>query len=468
VNFENPGGNEMAHDKKDESKSAEEDSRHPLSILGGGPGGLAVGFYARKRSIPFTIYEEAHWVGGNCITLQHGDFFFDSGAHRFHDKIPEVTEEIKELMGDDLKKVSVPSQIYYRKKFVDFPLSPLNLIKNLGLFTFFIAGLEVLRARMWLKEPEKNFEKFALYTYGKIIANLFLLNYSEKLWGAPCNQLSRNISGNRMKGLNLKTFLREAILGGKAKTEHLDGSFYYPKRGGIGCIMDRLEEFCGKDNIQTKSRVDKILHNHNRIEAIEINGKEVINTYNVVSTLPISYLLKNLEPPPPKEIVELAGSLHFRNMVLVAIFLDMESVTSAATIYFPGRHFLFTRLYEPNNRNTNMSPPEKTSLIMEIPCQNEDDLWAMKDDELIHLVSSQLIEIGLIHENKILDAEVVRMKNAYPLLELGFEEKIKVIYSYLKSFENLRISGRNGKFLYTHIHDMIKFGKEIVDEYPFR
>ena len=70
-------------------------------------------------------------------------------------------------------------------------------------------------------------------------------------------------------------------------------------------------------------------------------------------------------------------------------------------------------------------------------------------------------------EDKIIDAVVNRMSDAYPILEIGFEEKIEHIFSYLTTFKNLRISGRNGKFLYTHVHDMMKFGKDIIDEYPF-
>ena len=115
-----------------------------------------------------------------------------------------------------------------------------------------------------------------------------------------------------------------------------------------------------------------------------------------------------------------------------------------------------------------MSPPGKTSVVLEIPCQEGDRLWTMKEDKLIRVVRSQLIDTGLIHENKIMDAVVIRMNNAYPILELGFEEKIQGIFTFLNRFENLKISGRNGKFLYTHVHDMLKFGKEIVDEYPFR
>ena len=119
-----------------------------IAILGGGPAGLAVGYFAKKKNFPFTIYEEADHLGGNCITLKHGNFSFDSGAHRLHDKDPEMTAELKSLLGDDLMKIEVPSQIYHNGRFIDFPLSPLNLLLGLGLITSFRATLSLLKAKL--------------------------------------------------------------------------------------------------------------------------------------------------------------------------------------------------------------------------------------------------------------------------------------------------------------------------------
>ena len=53
-----------------------------ITILGAGPAGLAVGYYAQKNGLPFRIYEANNCIGGNSITLKHGDFLFDSGAHQ--------------------------------------------------------------------------------------------------------------------------------------------------------------------------------------------------------------------------------------------------------------------------------------------------------------------------------------------------------------------------------------------------
>jgi protoporphyrinogen oxidase len=104
-----------------------------------------VGYYASKRGLPFMLYEARDRVGGNCTTLKHGDFLFDSGAHRFHDRDEGITREVKELLGADLKTVNVPSKIYYKGRLVSFPLAPLDLARNLGLCTFVKVGLEILR-----------------------------------------------------------------------------------------------------------------------------------------------------------------------------------------------------------------------------------------------------------------------------------------------------------------------------------
>ena len=115
-----------------------------LTILGGGPAGLSAGFYAKKSGIPFRIYEASNRIGGNSITFQNGEFYYDSGAHRFHDKIPAVTEDIMKIMGNEMQLIDASSKIYYNGKFVDFPLSPLNLLMNYGLFSSIKSVFEIL------------------------------------------------------------------------------------------------------------------------------------------------------------------------------------------------------------------------------------------------------------------------------------------------------------------------------------
>ena len=261
-----------------------------FTILGGGPAGLAIGFYAQSSGLRFRIYEAQDRVGGNCITLQRGDFRFDSGAHRFHDKDPQVTAEIKQLLGHDLRKIEVPSQIWQAGRFYDFPIAPLNLMKTLGPVNFGKAALSLVRGRLGRRAEQGSFEDFAVHAYGADIASRFLLNYSEKLWGAPCARLSPAICGARLKGLGLASLLIEARFGRRARTQHLDGAFYYPRQG-YGAIVESLAEACGRKTIHLESRVTRIFHAGERITAVEINEQEYLPVDELACTLPLGLVL---------------------------------------------------------------------------------------------------------------------------------------------------------------------------------
>ncbi|MBI3307973.1 MAG: FAD-dependent oxidoreductase [Candidatus Melainabacteria bacterium] len=441
-------------------------SHKQISVLGGGPAGLASGYFASKKGYDLSIYEANSSIGGNAITFQYGDFLYDSGAHRFHDKDPEVTEEVKLLLGDDLHRIDVPSQIYHEGRFIDFPISPLNLLSNIGMKTFIIALREIVHERLFGQDVRdiKSLYEHACKKYGFTLADKFLLNYSEKLWGSSCNNLSHKVSGSRIKGLDLTTFITEAFLGKKAKTRHLDGAFYYPAFG-IGMITDKLADACGKENIYLNSKITKVFHDFQAINAIEINGKKIVELKDteIISTLPVSLFINLLEPLPDKHFLDLVNKLKFRSLLLIGLFLNKESVTQNSSVYFPDKDFPFTRVYEPRNRSKQMSPPGKTSLIVELPCSPHDKIWKMKDSDIVHVVASKLFKVHGISHKEVIGSTVKRMNNAYPILEVEVEDIVHHCIDFLNRFKNLRITGRNGKFLYTHLHDMIRFGKDVID-----
>jgi protoporphyrinogen oxidase len=434
--------------------------RH-LTILGGGPAGLAAGYWARKHGLSCTIVEASRSVGGNCRTVLRGGFAFDTGAHRLHDRNPAVTGEIRRLPGAELRRVDVGSQIFHNGRLLDFPLSPLNLASTLEASVFLKAMGEILYSVSFHHQGDDSFESFALNTYGKEIAESFLLNYSQKLWGLPCHRLSATVAGKRMSGLSLGALLREALLGKSAKTRHLDGAFYYPRRG-IGAIMEALAAACGRDNILTGSRVTALHHDGRGVRAVRVNGRRTIETDLVVGTLRLDRMVRMMDPPLPDRIAGLAERLRYRNLRLAMFALNKESVTGAATVYYPSPEFPFTRMYEPKNRSRSMAPPGKTSLAVELPCQQDDFLWGLSPDELIRLTSIYLVKLGWIRESEIIGAWAERVHDAYPVLELGCEQQAAKIRTHLEGFENLTLCGRNAEFAYAHIHDVLESARKVV------
>lgn len=433
-----------------------------LKILGGGPAGLAVGYYAKKSGLPFHIYEAGGAVGGNCRTLRWGDFLFDTGAHRLHDKDPDVTHEIRRLLGKDLLQVHAPSQIRWRGRFVDFPLSPYDLLRKLDRRTLVRIGAQVLRQRSRRHPPASNFRELALGAYGETLAEMFLLNYSNKLWGEETDRLSPGVAGKRLRGLDLKTFLIEAIGGKRRKDAHLDGAFYYPKYG-IGMIFEKVTDVIGAENISCHTRVTGLVHEHGRLRRIVLNGSTELEVDTVVSTLPLPLALGMLRPRPPAELLETALSMRFRHLVLGVFLVDRPRLSANASIYFPGDQ-PYTRLYECKNRSPHMAPAEQTAIALEIPCRPGDEYWTMDDARLQRELQESLTTGGLLREEEVLAFRSYRVPFAYPVLEVGFEEKVRRIAEYLTSFENVHLLGRSAQFQYSHIHDMFRLARETIGE----
>ena len=443
-----------------------------IHILGGGPAGLTTGYYAKKHNLNFTIFEAGDHAGGNCRTLkikgancrsrdlQSGDFRFDTGAHRFHDKDPQVTEEVKNLLGNDLLRVAAPSEIFFEGKFYRFPLLLSDLIEKLETKTLLKIAWEKLYSTR--EKDAENFAEFVINQYGKTLAEHFLLNYSEKLWGQPPHKLSTAISGNRLKGLDLRSFLRSTVLGTPQNPTHLDGSFFYP-RHGIGMISDKLCESIENRHIKLKHRVSRLIHNGGRIERIVLNDDMEIPATTVINTLPLTLSVRMLEPAAPLELREVADKIKYRHLVLCVFCLNRDTFSSNASLYFPSEEFPFTRLYEPKNRSPEMAPKGQTVVVLELPCYSDDALWNMSEATLQTEVWEALRCVKPLFPEEVIHYQTYRLPFAYPVLEVGFEENVARLVRYFERFENLYLTGRSSLFRYLHLHDLFKAGKEVVE-----
>lgn len=432
-----------------------------IHILGSGPAGLTAGYYAKKQHLNFIIYEAGSMVGGNCRTIKLGDFRFDTGAHRFHDKDPVVTAEVKNLLGDDLLSVDAPSEIFFDDKFYRFPLELTDLIDKLGYRSLLKIAWDKLHSN-GIREID-NFEALALRRYGKTLAEKFLLNYSKKLWGLPTHHLSTAISGNRLKGLDLWSFLKSTLFGTPKNPVHLDGTFFYPKYG-IGMIPEKLFTSIGKENVRLQHGVSRIIHKNGRIDRIILNDAVEIQTGIVINTLPLPLSLRILDPPPPSALISIADNIKYRHLILCVYCLKGGTFSQNASLYFPSEEFPFTRLYEPKNRSSYMAPENKTVVVLEIPCFRDEEIWQKSDRDLNRTVWEGLCRVKSLKEDDIVHFQTFKLPFAYPVLEVGYEENVKRLVDYFKRFENLYLTGRSSLFKYVHLHDLFRAGKEVVEQ----
>ncbi len=439
--------------------------KNKVDIIGAGPSGLSVGYFGKKKGISVRIHESSENIGGNCRTIKMGDFRFDTGAHRFHDKISIITNEIKQLMGKDLLKVNNPSKIYFEGRMIDFPLNFQSVVKNLKLpeilSIFFENAFNIFNKKC----DYENFEQLAYGKYGKTLSNLFLINYTEKLWGNKARKLQTTISGNRLKDLNIQSMIFDMIFK-RSKPRHFEGSFYYPKFG-YGTIFEKMADFIEYENINLNSKVNRIFHDEKNIKEIECENGKTIEVLNVINTMPITSIFKTLNPSPPQHLIDKANNFKFRNLKLCIFTLDFPSLSNNASIYFPNKSISITRICEPKNRSLNMAPKDKTSIVVEIPYSIGDNIASMDDQEIITMVKFSLIKENLIKNSDVIDFKVFTIKNAYPILQIGQKENISELINYLQSFKNHQLIGRNIEFSYLHTHKIMYKAKAIIEKLSY-
>jgi protoporphyrinogen oxidase len=445
-----------------------ETGRDEVLVLGAGPAGLAAGWRLAERGRAFRVLEAAPFWGGCARTLRTGPFAWDSGPHRFHDRDPEATRRVTKLLAGDLREVNAPSRILWQGRFVDFPLRPLQALLGggLGRSVRAVASLLANRIRRGASGTEEpaDFASWAIAHFGRPVAESFLIPFSEKLWGLPAAELSPEIAGRRLPGFSFVALLREAVFGAR-RSAHLEGRFLYP-RGGYGRIADAMAARAGAERIELGARVTGLLGEGDAIAAVryERDGERLEATGQaVVSTLPVTALIRMLEPAPPADALGAAARLRFRDLVLVFIALDQESVSDAACTYFPDRDLEFTRIHEPRNRCREMSPPGKTSLVVEMPCFEGDAVFSREDADLARGVVERLAAFGLFDPARVEATEVVRLRRAYPVYARDYGRTLAPVLAHLERYRNLRSIGRGGSFFYGHVHDFVSEGTAAVD-----
>ncbi len=439
-------------------------------ILGGGLTGLSAGYKLTKSGASTEIFEQASAVGGLSRTIRTNGFSFDLGGHRFFTKKPEIDALIRNLMGGELISVPRHSKIFLRNNYFDYPLKPMNALFGMGIPTTikivedYIA--EKLK-RLRHSPPQLSLEDWVVANFGRTMFDIYFKEYSEKVWGIDCKRISADWVAQRITGLSLGGAIRNAFFKFSGRNiPSLVDSFSYPQLG-IGRLADRLRQEIENHNaVYTGFPIVKIKHSRSVIDSIETGGRQGSHyaSGNVfISSIPITTLVRLLDPPAPAPVLTAASKLMFRDLVVVAVMIDRKHATDQTWIYIPEKKIPFGRIHEPTNWSGKMAPEGKTILVAEHFSFEGDRIWNSSDEQLADITSQGLEQLGFISRGDVLGSAVVRVKQAYPLFEIGYAEQCEVIYSYLGAFRNLHLAGRSGMFRYYNMDHAIESGLRAAD-----
>lgn len=429
-------------------------------IIGAGPAGLTASYELGKLSQSHSaiVLEESGHVGGIARTETYKGFRFDIGGHRFFTKVKEVEELWHTVCQDDFLLRPRLSRIFYRGKFYDYPLRALNALRNVGVYETVRIILSYLKWQVRPHRVEENFEQWVMNRFGGRLFQHFFRSYTEKVWGIPCAEIRADWAEQRIKSLSLKEAALSTLTG-KSNSTSLIEEFHYP-RLGPGMMW---EKFCDRvrafgHEVRMNNRVVRIVHGDAKVEAVEVlhETEAGFSTYmleadHFISSMPISDLVRAMDPPPPLAVRKAAKHLKYRDFLIVVLILDHPDPFADNWIYVHSPEQRVGRIQNFRAWSPDLVPdPAKASIGMEYFCNAGSELWDMADADLIALAGQELAQLGLAREGSVVDGTVIRQPRAYPVYDRDYSQALATIRDWIGGFENLQVIGRNGMHRYNN------------------
>lgn len=482
-----------------------------IVIIGAGPAGLTAALElqaAGERDI--VIVEADQVVGGISRTVNHRGNRIDIGGHRFFSKSDWVMNWWSSLMPVDAavangqlalqyqgqQRTALPagtqlsgtvaetvmllrsrlSRIYYNRQFFDYPLK-LNLqsLRKLGAYKTVTFGFSYVRAKSSPIRPERSLEDFLVNRFGRRLYRQFFKEYTEKVWGVPCSEISAEWGAQRIKSLSVAKAIwhaaRAAVGLGpkKAAQTSLIESFLYPKYGPGQMWETAAERFVEQGGtLLMGSTASSIEIAGERARSVTVRRQDgqsrTLECTHLISTMPIKDLIAASEPAWPASVVETARNLAYRDFITVGLLYRNEALPRPLAdnwIYIQEPGVNVGRVQVFNNWSPHMvAEPGTVWLGLEFFCKETDPLWQLEDADLKALAHREMVMIGLIEADQPLDSVVIRVPKAYPGYFGDAYQNFDTIREAVDQVENLFLIGRNGMHRYNNQDHSMLTAKE--------
>lgn len=428
-----------------------------ILILGGGWSGLIAAYLLSSKKRDVVILEKEPVLGGLARTFDFKGFKFDIGGHRLFFKNGENIKFVKNIINNSaLLFMKRKSKIFFDDTYINYPLDFYSILKiNKKYLIKTLFNIFYLRKQF----KQENFEDWVKANYGITLYDIIFKDYTEKVWGKSCKELSSSWASKRIGKVSLFNFFKDTFMCDDSPKEKAH-YFHFP-REGIGHLIESLEQKL-KDTcrIYKQIQLEKFLARDNKLNSLyfTLNGYPIeISFKYVFSSIPVIELLKIIPRHLESEFLNVEAEIQYRSLIMVSIVVNKKYISNWHWCYFPSKEVIFSRIYQPKFWSKAMVADDKKTLVCaEIFCNYGDSYWIMDENDLLEYVKKGLRRAGLIGCNDIIsDIFTIKIKYAYPLLQCGVERYLNSINKMLNSFKNLRLIGRSGTHSYFDMEECL-------------
>lgn len=406
-----------------------------IAILGAGIAGLSAGYYLENLGINYKIFEKSETYGGLARSFLWHGFHCDFAAHRFFSNDKDVESDVLNLI--PMVYHTRRSKLYMKGQWISDPINPIELIHHIPIKEKIQLVTDLLRKEK--NFSAHNFQEYVINKHGNYMFQNFFKPYTEKLFGIKSNNISVLWAKNKVR-------LNNPFKNTDKNTKKYFSYFYYPISNGYGAIADVFYKNISEHILFNSSITSVNLRNDEIISVdYELDGNNY--TYEcdaVISTLPLSLTAMMLD---------ISFSLSYRKVDAVYLLVNRPFVSENHWIYFSDEDISINRLVEFKNLSPVNCPDENTVICAEVT-RNEPDV--------LNKVIKDLVCVGLLREDDILDAKIVRQDYGYPVYSIDYEEELIRIFDEIGKIKNFFILGRAAEFIHREVDDIIGASKRLI------
>ena len=440
----------------------------PTVIVGAGLCGLSAAYHLQEGKADYLLLERNREVGGLARTVTYDGFSFDHAIHVLYSRDPYATDLIcNVLLEGNTHKQRRRSYCYAAGVYVQYPyqtnnygLPPTVIVKN-------ILGLIEARYERPLGGAPSHFEAWIYQTYGRGIAEHFMIPYNRRQWAWDLREMSYEWVADRIPMPEIADVLRGAL---QAQSTRYGSNheFWYPREGGIEALPRAFLHRIPPERLWLDATVVAV--DGLRREVLLADGRRVRYDH-LISTMPLPALVALLGDGAPSDIKQCAAGLKHNTVHTVNIGLDgtdLGTEEAAHWIYFSEEGTLFHRASFPCNFSPAMVPPGCSSIQVEIsesayrPCNRA----ALVEQSLTHLVRVGILKEGDARPTsdggRVRVARVVTLDPAYIIYDVKHRENTQAVKSYLRGL-GIVTSGRFGEWEYLNMDHAILSGKAAAE-----